>query len=197
MIPKIPEAWRAIVLGGSAGGARVLVQLLSSLPSKFPLPVIVCLHLHPSDEGYLVDRLHDCSVLDVVEVSDKLPIEPESVYLAPADYHLLVEREMTFALSVDEKVNGSRPSIDVLFESAAYALGQALVGILLSGSNEDGAEGLSIIQGMGGLTIAQDPATAEHPEMPRAAVERRAARKVLPPTEIRDLLARLVRKNGV
>ncbi len=197
MMPQISEERRAIVIGGSAGGTGVLVQLLSSLPSKFPLPVIVCLHLHPSDGGHLVDHLCDCSVLDVVEVSDKLPIEPEAVYVAPADYHLLVEREMTFALSVDERVHGSRPSIDVLFESAAHALGQALVGILVSGSNEDGVEGLSIIQSMGGLTIAQDPTTAEHPEMPRAAVERRAARKVLSPAEIRDLVAGLVRKNGV
>lgn len=197
MISKISEGWRAVVIGGSAGGTRVLVQLLSSLPSKFPLPLIVCLHLHPSDGGHLVDHLRDCSVLDVVEVSDKLPIEPEAVYVAPANYHLLVEREMTFALSVDEKVHGSRPSIDVLFESAANALGRALVGILLSGSNEDGAEGLSIIRSMGGLTIAQDPTTAEHPEMPRAAVERRAARKVLSPAEIQDLVAGLVRKNGV
>ena len=196
MISSISKAWRAVVIGGSAGGTRMLVELLSSLPSEFPLPVIVCLHLHPSDEGHLVDHLHNCSVLDVMEATDKLPIESESVYVAPADYHLLVERGMTFALSVDEKVNGSRPSIDVLFESAAYALAKALVGILLSGSNEDGAEGLSIIQSMGGLTIAQDPTTAEHPEMPRAAVERRAARKVLSPVEIRDLVARLVRKNG-
>ncbi len=197
MTSEISKAWRAIVIGGSAGGTGVLVQLLSSLPSTFSLPVIVCLHLHPSDEGHLVDHLHDCSVLDVVEVSDKMPIEPETVYVAPADYHLLVEREMTFALSVEERVHGSRPSIDVLFESAAYALGPALVGILVSGSNEDGVKGLRIIQSMGGLTIAQDPTTAEHPEMPRAAVERRAARKVLSPVEIRDLVAGLVRKHGV
>lgn len=197
MTSEISDAWRAIVIGGSAGGARVLVQLLSSLPSQFPLPMIVCLHLHPSDEGHLVDHLRECSALDVVEVSDKMPIEPKVVYVAPADYHVLVEREMTFALSVDEKVHCSRPSIDVLFESAAYALGKTLVGILLSGSNEDGAEGLSIIQSMGGLTIAQDPATAEHPEMPRAAVERRAARKVLSPAEIRNLVARLAHKNAV
>ncbi|MEO7591743.1 MAG: chemotaxis protein CheB, partial [Byssovorax sp.] len=122
---------------------------------------------------------------------DKLWIKPGIVYVAPANYHLLIEHQGSFALSVDEQVNFSRPSIDVMFESAACAFGAGLVGILLSGANQDGANGLQVIKSMGGLTIAQDPQTAAYPRMPQAAVDRRAASKVLSPEGIRSLVMNL------
>lgn len=185
------ESREAIVIGSSAGGKQVLIQLLSALPSDFPLPVMICQHLHASDEGLYVQQLNECTELAVVEARDKQRIRGETVYVAPPNHHLLVERQRTLALSVDPKVCCSRPSIDVLFESAAYAFMTALVGILLSGTNDDGAGGLLTVRNLGGFTIAQDPATAEHPAMPQSAIELQAAHKVLAPAEIRDLVSGL------
>ena len=185
----MPESPKAIVVGSSAGGRDVLVGVLSSLAPDFPLPILICSHLHASNDGLYVEQMDQRSALTVTEARDKQPIEPGMVYVAPPNYHLLVERDRTLALSTAEKVQWSRPSIDVLFESAAYVFTASLVGILLSGANDDGAVGLGIIRELGGLTIVQDPSTAEHPEMPRAAVERKAASKVLSPEEIRDFVA--------
>lgn len=185
------DSWQAIVIGGSAGGTQVLLALLSVLPPDYQLPILVCAHLHVSDDGVYARQLDAHSALTVIEVCDKQPIEPGVVHVAPANYHLLVERSRTLALSTTAKVHWARPSIDVLFESAAHVFTTSLVGILLSGANDDGAAGLCIIRDLGGLTIVQDPATAEQPEMPRAAIERRAAGRVLSPPEIQTLVVQL------
>ena len=127
----------------------------------------------------------------MIEPCDKAPILGGRVYTAPANYHLLVEREGTISLSVSEKVNWSRPSIDVLFESAALVWRDALVAVILSGASADGAQGLNAVKAVGGRTIAQDPASAEIPLMPRAAIEAGAVDEVLQPAQIARRLIEL------
>jgi two-component system chemotaxis response regulator CheB len=161
-----------------------LFAILSALPSDFALPVLVVQHLHATDDGRFARYLDEMVALHVVEPCDKEPICPACVYVAPANYHMLVEKDGTVALSVDERVKWSRPSIDVLFESAARAWGEALIAVILSGVSDDGARGMSVVRSLGGLTIAQDPATAEHPTMPRAAIDAGAVDEVLSPEEI-------------
>ena len=183
-------AYELVVVGASWGGMRAINELLSGLPSGFGAAVVIAQHRGVTSTGGLAHVLERGSRLPVKDADDKEAIRPGCVYLAPADYHLLVEPG-AFALSVDEQVQYSRPSIDVLFESAADAYGRRAVGILLTGSNDDGAHGLRAIQRRGGLTIAQDPATAEAPAMPAAAINAGAADKVLPLTAIAPLLVEL------
>jgi two-component system chemotaxis response regulator CheB len=184
-------AHAAVVVGASAGGLESLLAILAPLPADFPLPVLVAQHLHRTDEGRFAEHLASRVAIAVTEAHDKQPIEPAHVYVAPADYHLLVERGGTLALTVDPRVNWSRPSIDVLFESAARAFGDALVGVILSGANDDGARGMQLIRELGGLCVAQDPQTAESPVMPRAAIELAGIETVLPPERIGRLLREL------
>lgn len=162
--------YKAIVMGVSAGGLKALLELFSVLPGNFSIPVMVTQHLHPDDDGSLAEILSLKSFLKIVEATDKMPITPGTVYLAPPNYHLLIERNGTLALSKDQKTNYSRPSIDVMFETAAYAYGDELIGIILTGANNDGSAGISLIKDFGGLTIAQDPATAEFPAMPEFTI---------------------------
>src|SRR5205823_11907686 len=131
--------------------------LLSDLPAGVDLPVVVAQHRHvTSPPGALADLLHLRIRRPVQDVEDKMPIEPRNVYLAPPDYHLLVQRG-SFALSTDARVQFARPSIDVLFESAAYAYGRGVIGIILTGANEDGAAGLAVVKQRGGVAVIQDP----------------------------------------
>lgn len=181
----------AIAVAGSSGAVNVILDLLQALPADFRIPVLVCLHLHPSDEGQLAQHLGERCALVVEAACDKMPVLPGRVHVAPADYHLLVERSRTLALSIDPKVRYCRPSIDVLFESAARVYATGLLGILLSGANEDGAAGMAAIRARGGLTVAQDPASADDPVMPRSAIDCGAATLFLPPDRIRGLLLRL------
>ena len=176
--------FRAVVCGGSAGGVEALVRILSGLPSDFGLPVLVVQHLHPSDDGGLARHLARETRLRVIEPCDKERIEAGCVYVAPANYHMLVERSGTIALSTDERVNWSRPSIDVLFESAALAWGEGVIAIVLSGANADGAKGAQAVKTAGGLVIAQDPAEAEQPVMPQAAIDTGAVDDALRSQEI-------------
>ncbi len=168
---SIKSAFRCVAIGASAGGMAALGKLLSMFPGTFPLSVIVVQHLHPLEGGYLPEFLNRKCPLPVEGVEDKTPILKGHVYIAPANYHLLVERDERFSLSIDARVNYSRPSIDVLFESAARVWGSGLIGIVLTGANQDGTFGLRRIKECGGLTIAQDPGTAETPFMPRAAID--------------------------
>jgi two-component system chemotaxis response regulator CheB len=170
---------------------EALSELFSYLPGGFPLPIIVVQHLHPTGEGYLYDYLNDRCALTVKEAGDKESIRPGHIYFAPPDYHLLVERDETLALSIDEKVNYARPSIDVLFESAAHVWSSDLIGVILTGVNHDGARGLRLIREYGGLTIAQDPATAEYPVMPQAAIDAGGVDRILPLDEIGGFLSTL------
>ena len=162
--------------------------MLADLPDEIDLPIVVAQHRHPDSlEGTLADLLSlriDRPVLDVV---DKMAIEPRHVYIAPPDYHLLVQRG-SFSLSVDDRVQYSRPSIDVLFESAADAYGTGAIGIILTGANEDGAAGLARIKRRGGVAVIQDPAEAMRRAMPEAAIAATAADAVLPLEEIGKFL---------
>jgi two-component system chemotaxis response regulator CheB len=181
-----------IVIGGSLGGMKVVRTLLRGLPASFPGPIAIALHRHreADDHDLLVHLIQQESALPVSEPLDKEPISPNHVYVAPPDYHLLVERE-NFSLSTDDPVQYARPSIDVLFESAADAFGASLIGIILTGANRDGARGAAAIQEKGGMILVQDPATAESEVMPRAAIEATGTLHVYPPDRLGEMLLRL------
>jgi two-component system chemotaxis response regulator CheB len=174
----------AIVLGGSAGAADALVLIVAQLPEDFPAPLLVVQHLHPSDDGSFARHLARTAHMPVVEPCDKEPIQGGRIYAAPAGYHMLAEKEQMISLSVDPKVNWSRPSIDVLFESAARAWPGAVVAVILSGANDDGARGMRAVKESGGHTIAQDPEDAQSPVMPQAAINTGAVDEVLPAAKI-------------
>jgi len=182
------EGYQAIVIGVSAGGLAALSKLFGCLPAGFELPVIIVQHVHAKAIRQRFTHFNDKCPLTIKEAEDKETIQPGFVYFAPPDYHLLVEREETFSLSIDARVNYSRPSIDVLFESAAFVWSSGLIGILLTGANNDGAKGMHWIKEYGGLTIVQDPLTAEYPVMPKAAIDAGAADKILPIEDIGELL---------
>lgn len=187
--------YRAVVMGGSAGSLNALETIFQFLPEEFFFPIIVACHLHPADDGGLVDFLRWRTGLRIKEAADKELIQNGNVYLAPANYHLLVERDHVFSLSIDEKVNCSRPSIDVLFESAAVCWGEQLVGIILSGANADGAEGMKSIKKYQGITIAQNPEEAEYTPMVREAIKTGAIDRILSLKEIGEYLSVLAGGN--
>lgn len=161
---------RAIVIGASAGGVQALLAILTALPPNFALPIFVVLHVPQRNDNPLVELLRARCLLDVKEAEDKEVVQQGTIYFAPPGYHLLIEKNMSIALSADEPVNYSRPAIDVLFETAADALGTDVTGIILTGANHDGAQGLRAIGAGGGAAIVQDPSTAEMPTMPLAAL---------------------------
>lgn len=161
---------QAVVIGTSAGGVQALSQVLPRLPADFPAPVLVVVHVPPRQSNSLVDLFAAKCRLPVKEAEDKEPLAPGTIYFAPPDYHVLVEASGTIALSSDEHVNHSRPAIDVLFESAADAFGPELVGIVMTGANSDGAQGLRAVCAAGGQGLVQIPATAEVATMPEAAL---------------------------
>jgi two-component system chemotaxis response regulator CheB len=179
-----------IVIGASSGGLKAMQTLLGGLPKTFPLPVAVVMHRHREAEDLLQIVLQRCSALPLIEVIDKELIRPGHVYIAPADYHLLVEPTY-FSLSTDEPVLYARPSIDVLFESAADIFGKMVVGVVLTGASEDGARGAAEIQKNGGTVIVQDPATAESSTMPAAAWAATGTRFVLPLEQIAATLIQM------
>lgn len=181
----------AVIIGGSAGGLEAMLRILSALPAGYRLPLIALLHLPGNGDSKLAEVLGARLAIPVEEAVDKAHIMPGTLYIAPGGYHLLVEQDHSFALSCEAPVHYSRPSIDVLMESAADAWGPRLAGILLTGANDDGAEGLARIGEHGGLTVVQDPHEAAIPTMPRAAMKRRAPDLVLPLDRIRALLLEL------
>ena len=181
----------AIVIGGSAGALEALGTLLPALPADMPVAVAIVVHLPPNRPSHLAEVLAVKTRLPVKEVEDKEPVLPGTVYVAPPGYHLLVEKGRTFALSTDELVHFSRPAIDVLFESAAEAYGDRLAGIILTGSNADGARGLASIKRRGGLAVVQSPEGALAAAMPEAAIAAAHADHVLPVEGIAALLATL------
>jgi two-component system chemotaxis response regulator CheB len=176
-----------VVIGCSLGGMHAMQTILSALPKDFCLPMIVAQHRHKRSNEGLPAYLRRFTHLNVVDAEDKQWIKTGTIYLAPADYHLLVERG-ELNLSVDDAVRHSRPSIDVLFESAADAYGAAVLGIILTGANEDGCRGVQRIKQRGGIVVAQDPATAEAPTMPKAAVDSGAVDRILPLDQIASYL---------
>lgn len=186
-----PRRLGALALAGSAGSSVPLRAILRALTPSFPAPVVVVTHLHHDDRGLLAENLRRQIRLPVVEVLDKMPARAGRVHVAPADYHLLAERGGTFSLSIDAPVRASRPSIDVFLRSAAAAWGPQLVAVLLSGANEDGADGLQAVRRHGGVGIAQDPQTADFPRMPSAAIVQAGLPGGLSPEAIAELLRRV------
>lgn len=185
---NMKRRYHAVVIGASAGGSPALAQVLPRLPADFPLPVIVVQHLHPHQESAAMLYQSQNYLLFLKEADEKEPIRPGCVYFAPPNYHLLIEDNYTFSLSIDAKVNFTRPSIDVLFESAASVYGRRLVGVILSGANNDGAAGLRAVKMRGGLAIVQSPDTAREPFMPNAALAATAVDYVTPAEMISDFL---------
>jgi two-component system, chemotaxis family, protein-glutamate methylesterase/glutaminase len=174
----------AVVIGASAGALEALSSLLPGLPADYRLPILVVVHLPPDKTSLLAELLRVRCAIRVREAEDKEPIEPGVVYFAPPDYHLLVEEDKRLSLSDDEPVLFSRPSIDVLFESAADAYGGGLIGVVLTGANSDGANGLKAVVEAGGVAVVQSPGSAYAVAMPEAAIAACPAARVLPVNEI-------------
>jgi two-component system chemotaxis response regulator CheB len=190
---SLPAPVRGIVIGGSAGALEALGSLLPALPSGFPAPVFIVLHLPRDTPSMLVEIFAAKCALPVTEAEDKEPVRPGTVYFAPPDYHLLIEQGPYLALSVDDPVNLSRPSIDVLFESAADVYGASLLGIILSGASADGTAGLAAVRSAGGLAMIQDPQSAAMPFMTTSALQRCPADCALALDQMAALLRRIDR----
>lgn len=160
----------AIVVGASAGGLNAMINLFSNLSADLPVPILVVQHIRFDEDSLLPELLGKSTSLRVCEAEDKTEIKPGNIYIAPSNYHMLVEDRHTISLSIDDRVNYSRPSIDLLFESAVRVYQSRLAGIILTGANNDGARGISMIASAGGVTIAQSPESAEFKAMPDAAI---------------------------
>jgi two-component system chemotaxis response regulator CheB len=178
----------AVVIGASAGGVEALSEILPALPASLRPALLIVLHLPRERPSLLVEIFANRCALRVREADDKEPVEPGTVYFAPPDYHMLVEKSRQIALSTDEPVHYSRPSIDVLFESAADVYADRLLGIILSGANADGAAGLHAVHRAGGTTVVQRPDSAKVPLMVVSALQRNPADFVLSLPEIAGLL---------
>ena len=178
-----------IAIGASAGGLAAVCTLLGLLPPTFEIPIVIVQH-RAKESVALAEVLQDCTTLRVFEAEDKMPLEPHSVYLAPPDYHLLID-DGRLALSTEDLVLFSRPSIDVFFDSAADAYGAGVIGIVLTGANSDGSKGLKKIAARGGQTIVQDPETAEIQMMPASAQKAVQKARVLDLEEIAEHLLKL------
>lgn len=183
--------YEAIVIGVSSGGMTALKLIFSNLPVDFKTPVIIVQHINARSDNQWIKLLNDKSNLCIKEANEKEKIEKGNVYIAPSNYHLLIEKNKTFSLTIDERVSFARPSIDVLFESAAQAYKNKLIGIVLTGSNSDGTNGLKRIQECGGLTIVQDPKTAESSYMPASAIAAIKPDYILSLKDLTELLIKI------
>ena len=185
-------AYELVVIGASAGGLEAVARVLSALPEGFALPIAVAQHRAPAPpDGDLPAVWQRETALRVCEAEDKTTIAPGTVYVAPADYHLLVETRGRFALSTDAPVLWARPSIDVLFQTAAEAYGEGVIGVILTGASHDGSEGLSAIRRRGGCALVQKPSTAECAVMPSAALAATEVNHVLELGDVGRVLAAL------
>lgn len=181
----------AIVIGTSAGGLDALGIILPLLDPALPVPILIVQHISATSDSFIVTYFDRMCRLTVKEAEEKEVIRPGFVYVAPPDYHVLVEEDRTISLSNEEKVNYSRPSIDVLFETAAWVYRHRLIGIILTGANWDGAAGCEIIRKHGGLVIIQDPKTAAVARMPESVIERIKPDYILTLPEIGELINRI------
>ncbi|MBE0647506.1 MAG: chemotaxis protein CheB [Bacteroidales bacterium] len=186
------KGYQAVVIGSSAGGLHALKTIFESLDGKFPLPVIVVQHMSPDADDYLATFLNSMKKIRVKEADEKEIPKAGVAYIAPPNYHLLMEHDGSFTLTIGERVNYARPSVDVLFETAAEFYGEDLIGIILTGANNDGSLGLKKIKEHGGLTIVQDPNEAESDTMPRTALEMAKPDHVLTLKEIANFLNSLI-----
>jgi two-component system chemotaxis response regulator CheB len=184
-----------IVIGGSAGSIEVIMNLLPTIPENFPCPIVVVIHRKNTLENHLVDVLNKKCRLNVIEIQDKMQLERNTIYLAPGDYHLLVDAHGCLNLDYSEKVNFSRPSIDVTFDSFALAFTDKCIGVLLSGANADGAKGLESIKNSGGISIVQSPESSTIATMPMAAIKLFKPDIILSPSKIAELLFELSQSN--
>jgi len=184
--------YHAIVIGGSSGSIDSIINLLTDLPKTFNIPVIIVIHRMRNAESKLENIFKfKSSIKKIKEADDKEPILTGNIYIAPPNYHLILEENKTLSLDYSELVNYSRPSIDVTFESAALAYKENLIGILLSGSNSDGSEGLKKIKYYNGLTIVQDPKEAKSPIMPMSAIKSLKVDHIMTIKEIQTFLISL------
>ncbi len=188
-------AFDVLALGASWGGVEVLSSLVADLPENWRVPVVIVQHQHPYAGNALQRILSRLTTLPVIDVEDKDKLMPAHVYIAPANYHLLIEQDGSFSLSLEAAVNFSRPSIDVTFSSLARVYQQRCIGVLLTGANDDGAQGIKDIKAGGGYTIAQQPDSAEAPVMPAAAIATGAVDAILTPQEIIPALLQLLDGN--
>lgn len=181
-----------VLIGGSAGSLEVVMNIIATLDPAAPYALVIVLHRKSSADSSLVYVLSDKTEWPVKEVDDKDLIQPRHIYVAPGDYHLLLEKDGSFSLDLSEKINFSRPSIDASFESAADVYGKRLIAILLSGANADGAKGMQAVKANGGTCIVQDPATAEVSYMPQEAVALVKVDHIVDGKQIGHLLNRLI-----
>lgn len=184
----IGKQYKLLVIGGSAGSLKVLMEFLPGIRTDTSLAFIIVLHRKTTTDNLLADLIASKTHLAVKEADEKEPIMPGTIYIAPPDYHLLIEKDHTISLDMSEKVNYSRPSIDVTFESAAYVYGDALICLLLSGANADGAMGMKTARQLGALTAIQSPESAEVATMPSTARDFLAAKKILAPADIASFI---------
>ncbi len=184
--------WQLVAIGGSAGSLEVVLKIIAALPVPLNATVIIVLHRKNTHDSPLANIFASRTALPVKEVEDKETLLPGTIYLAPPDYHLLIEDAHNFSLDSSEKIHYSRPSIDVTFESAAETFGSSCVGVLLSGANADGAQGMLAISRKGGYTIAQDPQTAEVGYMPQQAIALNAATTVVAVQDLPSFISRLL-----
>ncbi len=184
--------FKVVVIGGSAGSLEAILKIVSGLTYQQQAVFIIIVHRKNDGDSILADLLTSKTMLPVKEVEDKEPLIPGTVYIAPSNYHLLVENEQEFSLDGSEKIHYSRPSIDVCFESVAEVFGGRTIGVLLSGANADGAKGLKKIKANGGFTIVQDPATADVGYMPQQAINEKGVDKILRADEMADFIKALL-----
>lgn len=163
--------FQIIVIGASAGGIQAIPPVLENLPEDFGIPIVICSHIFPSEETYFPDFLKSKTLLEVKEADEKEEIKPGVIYTSAPDYHLMIDYNKTFAFSVDRRVNFSRPSIDVLFFSAADVYGAGVTAVILSGANTDGTKGAVYIKERGGSVLVQSPQTALSPVMPQSVID--------------------------
>lgn len=185
------KKYKAIVIGASAGGLHALSFLFEQLPADYPLPVMVIQHRAKDQKELLEEVLQRKCKITIKQADEKEEIKSGFVYIAPSGYHLLVEQDLTFSLSSDEPASFSKPSIDVLFESAAEVFREKLIGLILTGANNDGAAGIAIIKKYGGMTIAQYPQEAQYPQMPQAAINNGGVKNIWTLKEIQGFLYQL------
>lgn len=185
---SLKSGYRLLVVGGSAGSLDVILTFIPKLRTDLPFAILLVLHRKSNASSVLIDLLAAKTPLPVKEAEEKEPLLAGKIYLAPPDYHLLVEKDFTVSLDDSEKVHHSRPSIDVTFETAAEAYGPALACLLLSGANADGAEGIRWAKQLKGLTLVQDPRTAEVSYMPQQAIDTQSVDKVVSVLQMHEVI---------
>jgi len=187
---------RVVLIGGSAGSLEIILNIVAMIPATSSFIYIIVVHRKYSSDSVLEDLLSSKTKLRVKEIEDKESIVPGTIYIAPADYHLLIENEYTFSLDASEKIYFSRPSIDVSFESASDIFKDALIAVLLSGANADGAKGMKMVELSGGLVIVQDPATADVSYMPEQALKLLDNPVIVPAQQLPEYLSSML-SNGI